>query len=97
MDQARVLGPRDGAEQSAVAPVPAEVPQLADNIRSTPDMQLLKKSLLADSGAQTLSVASQAASAGAKVGAFGMGGIGKTSAPEVLVARSLVIGLLCKR
>merc|ERR1711969_430123 len=58
-----------------LAPLPAEVPPLSLNLHPTPDMHKLKGMLLSSGeGDSTMAVTSQKS----KVGALGMGGIGKT-------------------
>ena len=61
-------------DKNALAPVPADVPPLADNFQSTPDMETLK-TLLLDDVSTSVAVSSLARG---RIGAFGMGGIGKT-------------------
>lgn len=61
-----------------VANVPSDVPPIRSNLQTTPGMQNAKATLLAESGAAAIAVSSKAATAEVKVGAFGMGGIGKT-------------------
>lgn len=61
---------------SELAAVPAMVPALSLNVRPTPDMEKLKAMLIsaADDSNATMAVTSEKN----KVGALGMGGIGKT-------------------
>ena len=67
-----------GTATDGLANVPGEVPPIRSNLQSTQGMQAAKETLLAETGAQAVAVSSKGAAAGAKVGAFGMGGIGKT-------------------
>eukprot|EP01052_Picozoa_sp_SAG31_P021261 SAG31_NODE_1635_length_7682_cov_5.457471_3_plen_460_part_00 len=66
----------DADEAAALAPLPAEVPALGDSFRSTAGVHKVKGALLDDviDDGRTVAVTSQIH----KVGAFGMGGIGKT-------------------
>lgn len=63
-------------EESALAPVPAEVPALSLNCRPTSDMAKLKSMLLSTSSDDSTNLA--VTSEKQKIGAMGMGGIGKT-------------------
>eukprot|EP01046_Picozoa_sp_COSAG06_P039279 COSAG06_NODE_4620_length_4092_cov_389.018373_3_plen_248_part_00 len=70
-------GGHEGEEEtgSVLAPIPGEVPALSLNLRPTPDMEKLKSMLMAeDVGDSTTALTSERS----KVGALGMGGIGKT-------------------
>eukprot|EP01048_Picozoa_sp_COSAG05_P021122 COSAG05_NODE_3791_length_1835_cov_1.131336_1_plen_549_part_01 len=64
--------------ETGLAFVPAQVPHLTDAFRWTPDMQRLKDRLLAEDGGSGESSTLAVSSVKARVGAFGMGGIGKT-------------------
>eukprot|EP01046_Picozoa_sp_COSAG06_P029309 COSAG06_NODE_2708_length_6408_cov_2.142970_1_plen_1860_part_00 len=60
---------------NVLAPIPGEVPALSLNCRPTPDMEKLKSMLIsADSDDSTMAVTATKS----KIGALGMGGIGKT-------------------
>ena len=67
-------------EGKSLAPIPAEVPPLSVSLRPTPDMLQLKQMLIGGDGTESgngkMAVTSQKSSG--KVGALGMGGIGKT-------------------
>ena len=54
-------------DKNALAPVPADVPPLADNFQGTPDMETLKE-LLLDNSSTSVAVSSMG---GRRVGAFG--------------------------
>ena len=70
-------GKSEGATGDGLAPIPAEVPPLALNCRPTPDMEKLK-SMLVSTGSGDSTMAVTATKSSDKVGALGMGGIGKT-------------------
>jgi hypothetical protein len=71
-------------EGDKVATLPAEVPTLPVTFRFTADMYSLKRLLMSKASSdgntqdQTMSVTSQPSDSSHRVGAFGMGGIGKT-------------------
>ena len=74
--------PIQRAHVLGLAPLPAEVPPLSLNLHPTPDMHKLKGMLLSTGdGDSTMSVTSEKS----KVGALGMGGIGKSVVAKVLV------------
>ena len=61
--------------EATLAPIPAEVPPLSLNLRATPDMKKLKQMLISDgTDDNKMAVTSEQS----KIGALGMGGIGKT-------------------
>lgn len=72
-----VVAGDDDSPGSGLAELPAEVPHLAANVRLTDDMVTLKTLVLAadDGEASKLEVSSQKS----RIGAHGMGGIGKTA------------------
>jgi hypothetical protein len=72
-------GDQDAAAATTMAPLPAEVPALSVNLRPTPDMEKLKVMLIShgaddDTSSSKMAVTSERS----KIGALGMGGIGKT-------------------
>ena len=81
-DLAQAVTQRSSAEEAKaaagliLAPMPAEVPPLSLNVQPTPDMHKLKSMLLSgDSGGDSTTAVTSEKS---KIGALGMGGIGKT-------------------
>ena len=64
--------------ETTLAPVPAEVPSLSLNVRPTHDMQKLKQMLLSDDSDDSTMAVTSTKMVGDKIGAMGMGGIGKT-------------------
>eukprot|EP01048_Picozoa_sp_COSAG05_P011210 COSAG05_NODE_1042_length_6066_cov_2.922742_2_plen_1109_part_00 len=77
-DLAKKATQRDAVDDEALsvlAPIPAEVPALSLNCRPTADMEKLKRMLIStDSDGSTMAVTATKS----KIGALGMGGIGKT-------------------
>eukprot|EP01043_Picozoa_sp_COSAG02_P047011 COSAG02_NODE_4462_length_5335_cov_42.590718_2_plen_495_part_00 len=65
-------------EGKSLAPIPAEVPPLSVSLRPTPDMLRLKQMLIGHDGTASSNGKMAVTSQKSKVGALGMGGIGKT-------------------